>query len=217
VQPIQKNEVKNSIPKFYNTDSIEKLISSKERLNAFLEKYFNKPIAANINSFNALFSIPEFLKKEKKPLLAVENNNGTYKLFANIKWGQKKTSMKDFFKLSLSQRRTFMMCMIIIKADFGPAIIDAPEANFDNEDIVNFLVPIIKLYKDFQQVILFTNNPLLAINTDPDNYILIETKGAKVKKIHQGFSLEDESKKKMILNILEGNMSSFNKRVQRYH
>jgi hypothetical protein len=215
-QPIPKNDVKNAVPKFYNTDTIEELITSKDKLSAFLKKHFNKPDTANIKVFNDLFSTPEFLKNEKSPLLAVENDNGEYKLLANVKWGQKKSSMKDFFKLSLSQRRTFMMCMIIIKAEFGPAIIDAPEENFDNEDIVTFLVPIIKLYKDFQQVILFTNNPLLAINTDPDNYILIETKGAKVKEIHPGFSLDDEPKKNMLLNILEGNMSSFNKRVKRY-
>ena len=203
-------------PKFYNAEKIEDLISSQERLNSFLIKYFGEPTVDNICHFNEMFSIRGFLKEHKEQLLSVKSDRVGYKLSANIQWRTGKSKMMDFFKLSNSLRRTALMCMIIIMSDFGPVIIDAPETHFDNEDIVNFLVPIIKMYKDFQQVILFTNNPLLAVNTDPDNYILLETKGTKFKNIISGFAIDDKQRKPLLLNIMEGNLDSFRKRDERY-
>jgi len=203
-------------PKFYDADKIEELISSKEQLNTFLSKHFGRPTAGNIRHFNNTFSIPNFLKEHNEQLFAVESNPGSYELAVNIQWQTAKTKMKDFFKLSESQRRTTLMCMIIIMSKFGPAIIDAPETHFDNEDIVHFLVPIIKKYKDFQQAILFTNNPLLAVNTDPDNYIFLETRGTKFKGIISGFAIDDIQRKARIQNIMEGSWNSFYKRGERY-
>ncbi len=109
-------------------------------------------------------------------------------------------------------RRTVLLSMIVIGSDFGPTIIDAPETHFDNEDIVNFLVPIIKQYKDFQQLIVFTNNPILAVNTDPDNYILLNPPTA----VQSGFAIDDTLSKPRLLSIMEGNLKSFRKRSLRY-
>jgi len=203
-------------PKFYNAGKIENLISSKERLNSFLIKHFGEPTADNIAHFNERFSIRGFLKEKDEQLLYVKSDQAGYKLSVNIQWRTGKAKMMDFFKLGNSMRRTTLMCMIIIMSDFGPVIIDAPETHFDNEDIVNFLVPIIQMYKDFQQVIMFTNNPLLAVNTDPDNYILLESKGLKFKKTISGFAIDDRKRKPILIKIMEGNLDSFHKRVERY-
>lgn len=203
-------------PKFYNAEKIEELISSRDRLHTFLVKHFGEPTAANIRRFNETFSIPVFLKEQNEQLLALKSDRGGYQLSINIQWHTGKTKMRDFFTLNNSQRRTALMCMIIIMSDFGPAIIDAPETHFDNEDIANFLVPIIKRYKDFQQVILFTNNPLLAVNTDPDNYILLETRGPKFEDVVSGFAIDDQQQKFRLLNIMEGSLKSFHKRGERY-
>lgn len=204
-------------PKFYQAEKIEELISSKNRLHTFLVKHFGEPIADNIRRFNETFSIPVFLKEQNEQLLAVKSGQGGYQLSVNIQWYTGKTTMRDFFTLNNSQRRTALMCMIVIMSDFGPAIIDAPEEHFDNEDIANFLVPVIKRYKDFQQVILFTNNPLLAVNTDPDNYILLETRGPKFKGVVSGFAIDDQQQKSRLLSIMEGSLNSFHKRGERYN
>ena len=78
----------------------------------------------------------------------MENDQGKYRLSLNVNWRSGKKKMKDFFTLSHSMRKAATLCIIMIMSEFGPAIIDAPEADFDNEDNINFMTPIIKKYKD---------------------------------------------------------------------
>jgi hypothetical protein len=134
----------------------------------------------------------------------------------NVGWGSGKKRMKTIFSLSHSTRKTALMCMIIIMSEFGPSIIDAPEADFDNSDIIKYLVPIIKLYKDSQQIILFTNNPLFSINADPDNYILLNSRGTRLKDITQGFAIDHRENRQLLLDIVEGSLKSFQDRAARY-
>lgn len=213
---IEKAKESGIAPNFYHREKIEEIILSDEKLNAFLIKHFGKPTKGNIRRFNEIFSIPDFLEKEKEQLLAIEAVHDGYRLSINVNWRTGKQKMKNIFGLSHSLRKTAMMCIIIIMSDFGPAIIDAPEADFDNEDIINYLTPIIKKYKDLQQIILFTNNPILAVNTDPDNYILLNTEGTKLKEITFGFAIDDEEQRPLLLNIMEGNLQSFQRRAVRY-
>jgi histidinol phosphatase-like PHP family hydrolase len=201
----------NIMPIFYNSRTIEELISSQENLNNFLIKHFGRTSKETISNFNEMFLISQFLEKNESLLLIQKNQTG-FKLLVNIQWRTGKVKMKDFFTLSHSIRRTVIMCIIIVASNLGTAIIDAPETHFDNEDIVNYLVPIIKKFKDFQQVILFTNNPIFAINTDPENYILLDS----IKTAISGFSIDDEMHRSSLLNILEGSYKSFQKRAERY-
>jgi predicted metal-dependent phosphoesterase TrpH len=203
-------------PRFYIPEEIENIISSKKELNGFLVRHYGKPSTASVKRFNELFTIPGFLKKHDDPLLKLEKVKSEYKLTFNTAWHKNKTKMCDFFSLSQSMRRTALMCMIIITDDFGPTIVDAPEAHFDNEDIANYLVPVIRKYKDTQQVILFTSNPLLAVNTDPDNYVLVQTRAPKDEKIMAGFAIDDRERGLKVTNIMEGNLDSFRKRAVRY-
>ena len=143
-------------------------------------------------------------------------DKASYKLSMNLQWRGDDVSMKDFFSLSLSQRRTAMMCIIILSEQFGPVMIDAPEEEFDNEDMTKFLVPVIQEHKDAHQIVIFTNHPILAVNTDPDNYLLMQLQGAKLKDIVSGFAIDAQKQKPLLLNILEGNLEAFRKRASRY-
>lgn len=203
-------------PKFYHSDKIEKLISSRNDLNAFLIRHFGKPTKRNVDKFNKIFSIPNFLEAKEEQLLYAEADNGRYKLHVNVNWHTGKVKMMNFFKLRNSLRRIAMISMIVVSGNFGPLIIDAPESNFDNKDIVNFLVPIIKKYKDLRQIILFTGNPILAVNPDPENYVLLSTKGKKLTGINSGFSIDEEERKEHLINLMEGGLKSFKKRAIRY-
>ncbi len=203
-------------PGFYDAERIEQIIDTKTELNGFLTKHFGQPTVSSIQKLNKLFVIPRFLKLNPEPLLILEATQGMYKLLVNTRWHESKIKMVDFFKLNKSMRRTVLMCFIIILSDFGPTIIDAPETHFDNEDIANVLVPIIKQYKDEQQIILFTNNSLMAVNTDPDNYILLEANATGFTNLTSGFAIDDTTQKSLILNIMEGNLSSYLKRGTRY-
>lgn len=203
-------------PKFYNAERMEQIILDKTQLQAFLRKNFGEPTIANIQKFNDLFSTPRFLDQQRDPLLTLAMDMTGYQLAMNMQWRIDKADMRDFFSLSLSLRRTAMMCMIILSGQFGPVIIDAPEDEFDNDDMAKFLVPVIKEHKDAHQILLFTNHPILAVNTDPDNYLLMQLQGTKLKDIVSGFAIDARVQKPLLLNVLEGNLETFRKRASRY-
>ena len=203
-------------PKFYRADVINALISSKKSLNEFMIRHFGQPTKKNIGDFNKLFSISNFLQSKNDQLLFVEMQENTYKLCLNINWRQGKEKMRDFFRLNNSLKRIVMIIMIIIGDGFGPVVIDAPEDYYDNEDIVHFFIPLIKKYKDFRQIIFFTNNPILAVNSDPENYVLLHAEGKKLKNVITGFSIDKIDKKEEIIKLMEGSIKSFSKRRGRY-
>ena len=218
VKPIDPVEAKKYSlqPKFYNAERMRQIILDKEQLQAFLSNNFGEPTETNIQKFNNLFSAPSFLDQQKDPLLKLSMDDTGYQLAMNMQWRDGKAAMKDFFSLTLSQRRTAMMCMIILSGQFGPVIIDAPEEEFDNEDMTKFLVPVIQEHKETRQILLFTNHPILAVNTDPDNYLLMQLQGAKLKDIVSGFAIDAEAQRPLLINILEGNLETFRKRANRY-
>lgn len=203
-------------PKFYNAERMRQIILDETQLQAFLRENFGKPTQENVRKFNDLFSTLSLLDQKKDPLLKLTMNDSGYRLALNMQWRDGKAAMKDFFGLTLSQRRTSMMCMIILSGQFGPVIIDAPEEEFDNEDMTKYLVPVIKEHKDSHQILLFTNHPILTVNTDPDNYLLMQLEGAKLKDIISGFAIDSESHKPLLINILEGNLETFRRRANLY-
>ena len=150
--------------------------------------------------------------------MALKNVAGQYELTFNVKWSANKTAMKNFFSINTSLKQTALISMIILMDSFGPAVIDAPEAQFDNGDIASYLVPIIKQYKDSEQIVLMTRNPLLSINTDPDNYIILTPNqaGTRLKRALYGFGMDNRLAKTHLLNVLEGSPKSFRKRAVRY-
>ncbi|UCH97094.1 MAG: hypothetical protein JSV88_09650 [Candidatus Aminicenantes bacterium] len=207
------------IPHFYDPDIADPWISSGEEFNKFLEERFGAPDAKSIETFNETFDIPIFLEEKNQRLLYAELHENQYKIYLNVRWNRGKEKRVEFEKLDNSLRRIVFICIMLISGIAGPLIIDAPEAYFNNEDIVNYLVPIIKKYKDTRQIILFTNHPLLAINTDPENYILLEQvkrKGKKINRVESGFSIDKEGQRDKLINLMEGNLGAFNKRKIRY-
>ena len=218
VRPIHLAEAKRYSlqPNFYNAKEMDQIILDEGKLQAFLRKNFGEPTEANLQKFNELFSTPNFLDQQKDPLLTLTMDDTGYQLAMNMQWRNSNAAMKDFFSLTLSQRRTAMMCMIILSKQFGTVIIDAPEEEFDNEDMTKFLVPVIKEYKDSRQILLFTNHPILTVNTDPDNYLLMQLEGDKLKDIVFGFSIDSESHKPLLINILEGDLEMLRKRANLY-
>ncbi len=201
---------------YYNPDRINEIIASRKKLEEFLVSNFSVDNKAGINKFNEKYTTSRFLDPENEELLFLVNN-GPLKLYLNINWKKGKTRRMEFQKLSKSLKRVVMIIMIIMNDRFGPVIIDSPEESIDNIDISDFLVPIIIKHKDFRQIILFTSNPTIAVNSDPENFILLESKSVTRTKIISGFSIEKSDKKDDVINILEGGVSSYARRSGRYH
>ncbi|GAX62301.1 hypothetical protein SCALIN_C29_0085 [Candidatus Scalindua japonica] len=209
----QKSPVKVN---FYNPDRINEIIASRKKLEEFLVNNFGVDKKEGIKKFNEKYTTSGFLDPKKEELLFLEKN-GHLKLFLNINWKKGETRRMEFQKLRRSLKRTVMIMMIIMNDRFGPVIIDSPEESIDNIDISDFLVPIIIKHKDFRQIILFTSNPTIAVNSDPENFILLEPKSITKTKITSGFSIEKSDKKDEVINILEGGVSSYDKRSGHYH
>ncbi len=205
-------------PKFFNADKINLLISSSEKINAFLIKKFGNPTITNINRFNRIFAIPQMLSGEDESFLMVKNVRGKYQLLHNINWRSgKRLKNINFFKLSNSIRRIMIIAMLVVDNLNGPLIIDAPEEYFDNEDIANYLIPIITQYKNTQQIIISTGSSILAVNSDPENYIILNTSMNKFQSIESGFAIDKQSQKERIIRLVEGNVKAFQKRAIRYN
>lgn len=214
---LEEAKARDLQPGFYNAERMEQIILDPAQLQEFLCRTFGEATDLNVKKFNEFFSTPPFLDQKSDPLLAVTSKNKKdYQLALNMQWRVDKPVMKDFFRLSLSQRRIAMMCMIILSGRFGPVIIDAPEDEFDNEDMTRYLVPVIQEQKDARQMLLFTNHPILAVNTDPDNYLLMQLEDGKLKSIVSGFAIDARAQRPLLLGILEGSMDAFRKRASRY-
>jgi hypothetical protein len=201
---------------FYDPQRIDEIISSRDKLNGFLIKHFEVKTKKEINEFNKMFATTKFLEKGEEPLLHIEKQQGGLKLSLNINWGKNKPKYVEFSRMNNSMKRVVMLMMIIQNNQFGPVIIDAPEDYLDNEDVVKYLLPMIRKNKDIRQIIFFTGNPVLAVNSDPDNYIVLTSKSKKQSKAIPGFSIDDPDKKELVINLMEGGSSSFKGRTIRY-
>ncbi len=219
-------------PGFYNAERILQIVDIQQELDAFLCEHFDLTPddlktreTAAIQKFNKLFSLPRFFEDESRGRLLElqwDKASGRNQLMMNLQWRVDKPEWRRFSSLGLSQRRATILCMIIRNEDFGPVIIDEPEQEFDNEDMVRYLVPLILEYMEKRQILLFTNHPLLAVNTDPDNYVLLtlpaKKEGAALQvTIDSGFAIDaNAGQKDLLLKILEGDLESIRKRLSRY-
>jgi predicted metal-dependent phosphoesterase TrpH/energy-coupling factor transporter ATP-binding protein EcfA2 len=203
-------------PKFYDPAAVEEMIIDQEKLRSFLKASFGDPTPENIKKFNDHFATPRFLDQQQDPLLALSEDGTGYRLAANVQWRSGQPAMKDFFNLSLSLRRTALICINIMNSGSGPVIIDAPEEQFDNDDMMRYLVPIIREYKDRCQILLFTSHPILAVNTDPDNYFILRMQGTSLQDIVSGFAVDAQEQRPLLLNILEGGLEAIRKRANLY-
>jgi hypothetical protein len=219
-------------PRFYDAERTQRIIDHDEELEKFLSETFdiktldatNPEVAPAIKNFNTLFLLPRFFSEEAKgQLLELTVDKDKYALKMNMQWRVGKPDMKKFSSLSKSQRKTAVMCMMLRKEEYGPVIIDAPEQEFDSEDMTKYLVPLIQEYKDKRQILLFTNHPILAVNTDPDDYFLLHLEDASendAKKelvINSGFAIDaPPADKDLLIKVLEGDLGAFQKRASRY-
>lgn len=203
--------------KFFDSERMEKLISSNKNMEDFLKKRFGISAKNSIAIFNNKFSISKFLKVEKEELLFIEEKDGNIKLYLNVNWKKGKKKRVQFDNLTSSLKRTVVIIMIIMEKGFGPVIMDAPELALDNIDMADYLVPIITRFKEQRQIIFFSSNPLIAVNGDPENYVLLEAAGKSKSSIISGFSIDDGLKKQRVIEIVEGGIRAYDRRSDWYN
>ena len=127
-----------------------------------------------------------------------------------------KPELVPFEKLTRSLRRVVLLSILLLTNRSGPLLIDEPGDQFDNEDIVTFLVPLIRQLKDQNQMLFATGNSNLAINADPDNYVVIDTDRGKFQGIRSGFALDNQDQRQALVTLMEGSLKSYRARGARY-
>lgn len=205
-------------PGFFIANRINEICDNEEELQKFLVKHFGEPCTENANAFNSQFSIPMFLSDAESQIIKLRDNKGRYQLLLNIDWSMshKREKPVDFFSLNHSRKRCALIIILTVCHKFGPVSIDAPEEFLDNSDITTFLAPLIKKFKDFRQLNLFSSNPGLAVNSDPENYIMLALNNRNRLEVHSGFSIDELNNKNRIIELLEGSYKSFKHRTERY-
>lgn len=218
-------ELANLRPKFYHEGGVQSLLEDATALQRFLEKFFGPPNKANLQKLNEEFELANFLDDEPSPLIVASlgsqlNKEGKkvpcYELSLNTNWRNGKPRLAAFSDLSRSLRRMVIVSIILVTGKNGPLIIDEPGDHFDNEDIANFLVPLVKRLKDKRQIIFATGNSNLAINSDPDNYIVLDAEKGKLKELRAGFAIDNDEQRERLILVLEGSIKSFRQRDRRY-
>lgn len=125
---------------------------------------------------------------------------------------------KTIDNLSPGERGALLLIFyLLLDLRDTPLIIDQPEDNLDNQSVAKVLVPFIQAAKKRRQIILVTHNPNLAVVADSDQiiYVTIDKENNQKVSICAG-GIENPEINESIVTILEGTMSSFRKRDEKY-
>lgn len=202
-------------PRTYEDEKIEEIIAGPESLSAFIEKHFKTNDGQSLGKvFNECYQKQKFLSKKKKQMLRLEKTSQEMNLYINIEGKE-----KEFFTLDKGMKKAVIMLIFLCgeKGEkFGPVIIDSPENYLDNEGLFNFIVPRIREAKDFQQLILFSGNPNVAVSADPENIVVLQGGKEKTKEGLTDRSIERKEIKGEVIRILEGGIPAFNSRKLKY-
>lgn len=203
-------------PRFFDETRANQLIASLDDFQRFLVKYLGDANKLNATAANALFNLPAFLSPDAAPLLQLEAKDGRYLLNFNLAWRAGKPDFMAFEKLTSSLRRIVLMSILLVTGKSGPLLIDEPGDQFDNEDIATYLVPLVRQFKDQRQMVFATGNANLVVNTDPDNYIVLDSERGRLRGIRSGAALDDPEARQSLLGLVEGSPRAFRGRSLRY-
>jgi ABC-type cobalamin/Fe3+-siderophores transport system ATPase subunit len=124
-------------------------------------------------------------------------------------------------KLSVGQRGTFYLCMMLATDPFGsPFVFDQPEDDLDNEFIVEELVPIFRKIKKYRQVIIATHNANLVVNADAEQ-VIVASNNEELLSYESGALEHTKEEPNMgirenVCRILEGGKDAFERRELKY-
>ena len=123
---------------------------------------------------------------------------------------------KTIDKLSAGQKGTLYLRLQLATNTFStPIIFDQPEDDLDNKFIIDELVPLLKDFKKYRQIIIATHNANLVVGADAEQVVVANNEGEKLS--YTSGSIENRDIKNKICEILEGGKDAFNKRKQKYN
>ena len=115
---------------------------------------------------------------------------------------------------SLGQRASALIIFLLTLRESDLIIIDQPEDDLDNQTIYNDVIKVLKELKNTSQFIFATHNPNIPVLGDCEQVISCRY-DSNIIETNLG-SIDDETIRKEIVNIMEGGKEAFNKRKRIY-
>ncbi len=115
---------------------------------------------------------------------------------------------------SLGQRASALIIFLLTLRESDLIIIDQPEDDLDNQTIYNDVIKVLKELKNTSQFIFATHNPNIPVLGDCEQIVSCRY-DSNIIKTNLG-SIDDETIRKEIVNIMEGGKEAFNNRKRIY-
>lgn len=181
-------------------------------------KEYNKEKVLNINTLDELInSLSGITRYEDLPSWYKKVDNFIEKYLSEETYIEKKSSNETlgntpgeisivFYDFTLNNPDN----------DISVILIDQPEDDISNNKIAKQLITYIEQIRDSKQVILVTHNPLLVVNLDVDNVILINKDFKKQLDIKSGcLEYENDNPKYSIINEIAETMDGGREMIER--
>lgn len=125
-------------------------------------------------------------------------------------------SLRGLRKLSKGQRATALL-LLLLEASDAPLIIDQPEDDLDNSFIYSGVVRHLRELKGKRQIIASTHNANVPVLGDAELIVALESDGNHGRPTKAGVgSLDDNTVRALVEDILEGGPAAFEARQHLY-
>jgi len=156
-------------------------------------------------------SAPEVMHK----LQAVEVSDTPQLVVTKQVTGQSRPVTRDFSRLSLGQKQSVLLALMLSADSNRPLIIDQPEDHLDSEFIYQTLVPVLRRAKERRQVIIVTHNANIAVLGDAEQIIVLKAQDDTGRIVSRG-SIDHGPTRQFACDILEGSTEAFRRRASIY-
>lgn len=156
-------------------------------------------------------SVPEVIQK----LQAVEVSDTPQLIVTKLVSGQTRPTVRDFSRLSLGQKQSVLLALMLSAESNRPLIIDQPEDHLDSEFIYKTLVPVLRRAKERRQVIIVTHNANIAVLGDAEQIIVLKAQDDTGRIVSRG-SIDHVETRQFACDILEGSAEAFRRRAAIY-
>jgi len=124
------------------------------------------------------------------------------------------SAFKSLSTASAGQKTTAILTFILSYGKL-PLILDQPEDDLDNRLVYELIVDRLKQAKEKRQLIVVTHNANIPVNGDAEYIVSMDTESKALKVLHTG-TVEQNSIKKEICDVMEGGENAFEMRSKRY-
>ena len=197
-----------------------KYYDNSEILNLLLEKVFNKEFS-KLEKIENIDTIQTFVKaisgandsnyKEKYN----DSVNKFIEEMKEIRYEVIDVSSKSKMGNTLGERAlVYYKHLSYDENEFDVLFIDQPEDNISNIRINKDLINYLNSLRDKKQIIFVTHNPLLVVNLDVDNVIIMNNHNGKIQC--KWGCLEDEEILENVALLLDGGKETIEKRLKLY-